>query len=79
MGDSDSETVQPSQSRQLDDEKNSREHFPGGPTTLNLHEESIAWIMNHIDCFAFNANDDEVWDKVGQAIGHLQAPGKLHI
>ena len=29
--------------------------------------------------YSVDRQDDEVWDKVGQAIGHLQAPGKLHI
>jgi hypothetical protein len=70
---------------------------PFGWHYLNLDEESIPWIMNHIDCFvsqsrgndfvenvvlhphACNGHDDEVWDKVGQAVGNLQAVDMLQI
>jgi hypothetical protein len=62
-----------------------------------LVEESIPWILKHIDCFvsqsrgnkrikylllnphAYIGYDDEVWDKVGQAVGNLQGLEKLHI
>jgi hypothetical protein len=63
-----------------------------------MDENSIPWILNHIDCFvsqsrgnesvtevslypyySIDDQDDEAWDKVGQAIGNLQALGKLHI
>jgi hypothetical protein len=64
---------------------------------LELDEDSIPWILKHIDNFVsqsrgnesigalylwphdINGHDDEVWDKVGQAIGNLQALERLHI
>ncbi len=78
------------------DDEYARTHFISG-RYLFLDDQSMDWILDHIDCFDRQARlnesvktvrlhrysgdgqDDEVWDKVGQAIGHLQAPGKLHI
>jgi hypothetical protein len=54
----------------------------------------MTWILNHIDCFvsqsrgnavvvfypfAVDGQDDEVWDKVGEAIGNLQVLKSLGI
>jgi hypothetical protein len=68
-----------------------------GRTYLKLDDDSMPWILNHIDCFDRQARlnecvkdvcfygysgddqDDEVWDKLGQAIGNLQALKKLCI
>jgi hypothetical protein len=69
-----------------------------GRNYLILGENSIPWILAHIDFFvsessqgnervkeivlyphAFIRNDDDVWDKLGQAIGNLQALEKLCI
>jgi hypothetical protein len=33
----------------------------------------------HLDVSALVGQDDDVWDKVGQVIGNLQALGSLHI
>lgn len=41
--------------------------------------ESVAEVKSLLTPFAFNVHDNEVWDNSGQAIGHLQAHGKLHI
>jgi hypothetical protein len=64
---------------------------------LNLDDDSIPWMVNHIDCFvsqsrsnesveiltirplSVNGHDEIFWDKVGQAIGSLQALEALHI
>jgi hypothetical protein len=79
-----------------DDEKYAREQLLGG-LYLNLHDDTISWIMNHTDCFisqcrvnkrvknvyiypySVDGQDDEVWDKVGQAIGNLQSLERLII
>jgi hypothetical protein len=63
---------------------------------LHLDEDSISWILKHIDCFVsqsggnvsvtrvyfyqyrFNGQDDALWEKLGQAIGNLQALDRLH-
>lgn len=65
-------------------------HLLGGhDLMLNDHEDSIPWIMDHIDYFTSQSrgnkrgvalyllpqlligHDDEMWDKVGQAVGNL--------
>jgi hypothetical protein len=64
---------------------------------LGEHEDSIPWILNHIDYFvsqcrgndivtemhlvpsALNSYDEEVWDKVGRAVGNLQALEKIYM
>jgi hypothetical protein len=88
MRDSGGETLQQKRRRRKND-KYAREQFLDGQY-LMLDEESIPWILNHIDCFvrqcrknsniesvylfpyAFNGHDhdDEVWDKLAQAIGN---------
>jgi hypothetical protein len=77
------------------DEKHARDLL--GLQHLDLHEISMHWILNHIDCFvsqsqgnksitqvhlwpyAFNNRNFDVWDKVGRAIGNLQALDRLDI
>jgi hypothetical protein len=96
MGDHSTETFQQLQSRHYDDEKYARERLLGG-RHLQLVEDSMHWILNHIDCFAYQSRgnkkaenvslsqysvdgqDDEKWDKVGQAIGNLQSLEMLRI
>jgi hypothetical protein len=91
-----SETSVEQLQNRLDDEKYARDRFLGG-SDLDLVEESMHWIVNHIDCFvsqsrgnrtvtdmicypyARHGYDEEVWDKVGQAIGNLQALEGLQI
>lgn len=64
---------------------------------LSLDEDSMDWILNHIDCFGrearlnesveevylwphdIDSHDDEVWEKLGQAVGNLRALKSLHI
>jgi hypothetical protein len=70
---------------------------------LALDDDSIPWILNHIDCFvsqsrgnkhvvvvllnpnvylnshAFSDHDDDVWDKLGRAVGNLQKLAYLPI
>jgi hypothetical protein len=88
------ETLQQFQNRR--DEQYARDHFLVGQY-LDLNEDSISWIINHIDCFvsqsrgnesieevylypnAFYGQDDDLWDKVGIAIGNLQALERLRI
>jgi hypothetical protein len=95
MGDHATETIQRLQNRR-DDEKYARDHFLD-LRCLDLDEESLDWILTHIDCFvsqsrgnrrvenvlfyphALKSHDEEVWDKVGQAIGNLQALEGLQI
>jgi hypothetical protein len=73
-----------------------RDRLLGGHR-LTLDEDSMPWILDHIDCFDREARldesikdvcfygysgddqDDEIWDKLGQAIGNLQALEKLLI
>jgi hypothetical protein len=89
------ETLQEFQKRVSEEEYACSDLFTG--LSLNLDEESIPLILNHIDCFvshsrgnrsikylvldphAYSSYDDEVWDKVGQAVGNLQGLEKLHI
>jgi hypothetical protein len=78
------------------DDEYARTHFISG-RYLFLDDQSMDWILDHIDCFDRQARlnesiqevlylgysgdeqDDEVWDKVGKAIGNLQALETLHI
>jgi hypothetical protein len=73
-----------------------RHRLLGGPS-LKLDDDSITWILNHVDCFDRQARldksvkavhfrwctdydeDDEVWDKLGQAIGQLHGLYRIHI
>jgi hypothetical protein len=78
-------------------EKYARERFLD-KQSLKLNKNSMHWILNNIDCFisqsqdntsvyevylyphaSFGGHDDDVGDKVGQAVGNLQALGTLHI
>jgi hypothetical protein len=79
----------------LDDEEYARDHFLDCKI-LNLDEESMYWILTHIDCFvsqsrgnkeiedvylhpySIHGHPNEVWDKVGLAIGNLQALETLY-
>jgi hypothetical protein len=79
------------------DDVYARDRFFGRTTYLELDDNSLPWILDHIDCFNRQARlnesikvvllygysgddqDDEVWDKFGQAIGNLQALDKLRI
>jgi hypothetical protein len=91
------ETLQQLQSRNRQiDEKIARDTILGGQH-LNLDEDAMHWIVNHIDCFvsqsrgnesvqevylypnAFYGQDDDVWDKVGEAVGNLEALEGLRI
>jgi hypothetical protein len=97
MGDHNTETLE-LQSRQNDiDEKCFCDGLLGENIYLHLDDNSIPWILNHIDFFvsqtrgsesveevhlypyAFNGHVDEVWDKLGQAVGNLQALKRLCI
>jgi hypothetical protein len=93
MGDHSTETLEHLLERQ--DEQHARELLER--TYLYWDEDSMKWILNHIDCFvsqsrgnesveemvlhpyALYGQGDEVWDKVGQAIGNLQALKALRI
>jgi hypothetical protein len=96
MGDHTSETLQQLQSRQ-DDEAYARAHILGRQD-ICLDEDSIPWILSHIDCFvsqsrgnqsikrvhlcllaSFGGYYNDEWDKIGQAIGNLQALERLRI
>jgi hypothetical protein len=90
MGDS-IETIQNHES-----EAYVRDRLLGG-RNLDLDEDSIPQILNHIDCFAsqsrvnksltevklfpysIDGHDEDVWDKLGQGIGNLQALRKIII
>jgi hypothetical protein len=94
MGDHSAETSEQFQ-KCLDDEKYARDHFLGG-RILDLDEESLSWILDHIDCFvsqsrgnksvgevylypySIHGHANEVWDKVGLAVGNLQALKTLY-
>jgi hypothetical protein len=78
----------------LEDEEYARDHFFSG-RNLRLDKDSLPWILNHTDCFDRQArldesvkeghysygysDDNQDWDKVGHAIGNLQALEKLCI
>jgi hypothetical protein len=91
MGDHTSETLQQQLQSRQDDEAYARDHILGGQG-LCLDEDSIPWIVNHIDCFvsqsrgnqiikrvhlcplaSFGGHEKNEWDKIGQAVGNLQA------
>jgi hypothetical protein len=94
MGDYTTDTLQ---LLERQDEQYARELLE--PSCLYWDEDSMKWILNHIDCFvsqsrgncsvenvilypnALNGHDDDddIWDKVGQAIGNLQALNALNI
>jgi hypothetical protein len=75
----------------MDDQLNPSDFCLSGWHSLTLDDDSIPWILNHIDCFDTQARlnesikavhfrwcvgddrDGEIWDKVGKAIGNLQA------
>jgi hypothetical protein len=96
MGDHSKETIQQLQNRR-DDENCAHEHLFSKENYLNLDEESIPWILNHVDCFvsqsrdnisiekvvlcpySVNAQDYEVWDKLGRAVSNLKALKKVCI
>jgi hypothetical protein len=78
------------------DDRYARNCFLSG-VSLKLDDNSLPWILDHIDCFDRQARlnesvkrvhfygysgddqDDEVLDKLGQAIGNLRSLKKLCI
>jgi hypothetical protein len=79
--------------RRRDDEKYARDVLLDGEYLI-LNEDSISWIVNHIDCFVCqsrgnvsvqqvnlrpHAFNDDIWGKLGQAIGNLQSLKRLRI
>jgi hypothetical protein len=94
MGDHSTETLELRICRKKN-EAHARERLLGRYDLYLNEDDSRSWILNHIDCFVsqslgnkivhyvsvnalFNGHGD-VWDKVGQAIGNLQALETLHI
>jgi hypothetical protein len=92
-----SETFLEFQSRQIENEVRCGRLLGGHDLELDEREDSIPWILNHIDYFINQSRcnervqevylslyllvgqDIEVWDKVGQAVGNLQALSCIHI
>jgi hypothetical protein len=67
-----------------------------GKRRLDLDDDKISWILNHIDCsvsqiqgnesvesvvlysYPVNGHDNEVVEKLGKAIGNLQAQDDMY-
>jgi hypothetical protein len=97
MAGDNSETFLDFQKRQIENEARCGRLLGVHDLELDEREDSIPWILNHIDYFVNESRsnervkevylspyllvgqDIELWDKVGQAVGNLQALSWIHI